>query len=254
MLAQLLPADLFSILLVFARIGAAVMLFPGFGENHVNPRVRLLIAATLSVVVTPVVMPTLPRLPDNLIEMFLLLGGEIVIGLFIGALTRLLVSSLQIAGTIIGFQTSLANAMVFDPINAQQGSVIAAYLNIVGVFLLFITDLHHLMLLALTDSYTLFVPGVAPPIGDVSETAVRFLARSFGLGMQIAAPFMVVAMLFYISLGLLARLMPQVQIFFIAMPLQIMLGFFVMSLTISAAMFWFLESFETGMHGLLDRG
>lgn len=254
MLAQLLPNDMFSILLVFARVGSAVMLMPGFGEVYVNPRVRLLLASALALVVAPVVTPHLPPLPDTLIRLFLVLGGEMAIGLFLGGLTRLLVSTLQIAGVVIGFQTSLASAQVFDPVNAQQGSVIGAYLNVIGIFLIFVSDLHHLMLIALTDSYTFFVPGVVPPMGDIAETAVVFLSRSFVLAMQMAAPFIVVGLLFYIGLGLIARLMPQVQVFFIAIPLQIMLGFFLLALTFSAGMFWFLEYFESGMHGLLDVG
>ena len=254
MLAQLLPNDMFSILLVFARVGSAVMLMPGFGEVYVNPRVRLLLASALALVVAPVVTPYLPALPDTLIQLFLVVAGEMAIGLFLGALTRLLVSSLQIAGVVIGFQTSLASAQVFDPVNAQQGSVIGAYLNVIGIFLIFASDLHHLMLIALTDSYTFFVPGVVPPMGDIAETAVIFLSRIFVLAMQMAAPFIVVGLLFYIGLGLIARLMPQVQVFFIAIPLQITLGFFLLALTFSAGMFWFLEYFEAGMHGLLDVG
>ncbi len=135
-----------------------------------------------------------------------------------------------------------------------EGSLIGTFLNVVGVFMIFVTDLHHLMLIALADSYTVFVPGVAPPLGEMSRTAAEFVARSFLLGVQIAAPFIVVGLVFYIGLGLLARLMPQVQVFFIAIPLQIMLGFSVMAMTMSAGLYWFLTNFESGMIGFIGRG
>jgi flagellar biosynthetic protein FliR len=254
MLDQLLPNDVFSIALVFMRIGSAMMLLPGFGESYVPPRIRLLIALALSVIVTPIVSASLPPMPGDTLGLAVLVGGEIVIGLFFGALARFLLSALHVAGVVIGFQTSLANAQIFDPINAQQGSLIGTFLNVVGVFLIFVTDLHHMMLMALADSYTVFVPGAPPPIGELSQTATRFLARSFVLGLQISAPFVVVGTVFYIGLGLLARLMPQVQVFFIAIPLQIVLGFSVMAMTLSAGLYWFLTNFESGLIGFLGRG
>lgn len=254
MLQQLIPNDLFSLMLVFARIGGAVMLLPGFGENYVSPRIRLLFALALTVVLTPIVIEWLPGQPDTLLEIFFLVGGEVLIGVFFGGLARLMVSSLHVGGTIIGFQTSLGNATLLDPGTEQQGSIIAALFNVIGIFLIFAADLHHLMLLALADSYHVFQPGAPPPIADLSDTAARVFAESFALGMQIAAPFIVVGLVFFIGVGLLARLMPQVQVFFIAMPIQIMLGFLVMTLTLSASMLWFLSNYESMLNGFLGRG
>lgn len=254
MLDQLLPNDLFSIVLVFLRLGAAMMLLPGFGESYVAPRIRLIIAIALALVVTPVVSATLPPMPEDTLRLFVLIAGEIVVGLYFGALARFLLSALHVAGVVIGFQTSLANAQIFDPVNAQQGSLLGTFLNVIGVFLIFATDLHHMMLTGLVDSYAVFLPGSPPPLGELSLTAVRFVGRSFALGLQIASPFIVVGMVFYIGLGLLARLMPQVQVFFIAVPLQIMLGFSVMAMTLSAGLYWFLSNFESGLIGFLGRG
>jgi flagellar biosynthetic protein FliR len=253
MLDQLLPNDLFSILVVFARVGSAIMLMPGFGEVFVPARARLGIALALSLIVAPVVAQTLPGLPPDLIRLFLVVGGEVAIGLFIGATVRLLLSALHVAGVVIGFQTSLSNATFFDPANAQQGALIAAFMNVLGVLLIFAADLHHLMLAGLVDSYVVFRPGNLPPLGDFSEVAVRLLARSFDLGLQIAAPFVVVGLVFYVGLGLLARLMPQIQVFFIAVPLQLALGFLVMALTLSAGMLWFLDGFQASVSGLFGR-
>lgn len=254
MLDRLIPDDLFSILLVFVRIGAAMMLLPGFGEAYVAPRIRLIIGLALALVVTPVVSGSLPPMPKDVLHLAVLVAGEIAIGLFFGSLARFLVSALHVAGVIIGFQTSLANAHIFDPVNAQQGSLIGTFLSVVGVFLIFVSDLHHMMLIALADSYTVFVPGAVPPLGELSETAARFVARSFVLGLQIATPFVVVGLVFYIGLGLLARLMPQVQVFFIAIPLQLILGFSVMAMTLSAGLYWFLTNFESGMVGFIRGG
>ena len=113
-----------------------------------------------------------------------------------------------------------------------------------GVFLIFFANLHYLMLMGVIDSYSLFVPGAAIPVGDFTEVGSHMLGQSFLLAMQISAPFLVVGFVFYLGLGLLARLMPQVQVFFIIMPLQIVLGFLILAATLSAGMMWFLGHFE----------
>jgi flagellar biosynthetic protein FliR len=212
MLRELITGDLFALVFVFARIGAAVMLLPGFGEVFVAARIRLLLAVGITVVVAPVVAPYVPPTPVGPLNMFAAIGQELVIGLFIGAMARMMVAALHTAGVIIGFQTSLANAQLFDPVNANQGSLIGSFLNVLGVFLIFAANLHHLMLMAVIDSYSLFVPGAALPVGDFSDVAARILSQSFLLAMQLSAPFIVMGMLFYLGMGLLARLMPQVQI------------------------------------------
>lgn len=253
MLSQLLPSDLFALVLVFARIGSAIMLLPGFGEVYVSGRARLIIALALSLVITPIVVGLLPALPKTMGELLLLVGSEVLIGLFIGAIARFLVSSLHIAGVVMSFQTSLASAMAFDPSTAQQGSMIGTFLSVVGVFMIFIANLHHLMLAGLADSYTLFIPGSPLPVGDFAEMASRLIANSFALALKIAAPIMIIGLIFYLGLGLLARLMPQVQIFFVAIPLQIALGFFILALTLTAAMSLFLDNFEAHWLTLLGR-
>jgi flagellar biosynthetic protein FliR len=251
MLDQFLSGGLFGYLLVFARIGGALSVLPGFGEAYVAPRVRLVIALLISLVVTPLVQRTLPELPASVWALFLLIAAEVVIGLFFGGIARLLIAGLQTAGMIVAFQTNLASALINDPASAQQGSIIGNFFVAMGVLLIFMTDLHHVLLRGLVDSYSLFTPGAFPEAGDMAEMVTRVVAESFNTAMQIAAPYTVVGLVFYLGLGLLARLMPQVQVFFIAVPLQIVLSFAVMMLTISAGMLWFLDRFADTMGGFL---
>src|SRR4051812_32924032 len=208
-------------LLIFARIGSAAILLPGIGENYVSTRVRLLFAGAMTIVVAPVLAPGLPSLPSSPLSILLLLGGEIGIGLFFGTVLRCTMIALEIAGTLISFQIGLATASIFNPLLSDQGSATGVLVTIVGLVLLFETDMHHLMLRALIDTYTLFTPGNLPPIGDFTEVISRTVTRSFALGMQLSAPFIVILTLMYVALGLMSRLMPQLQIFFVALPLQI---------------------------------
>jgi len=246
-LSQLLTGEVFAYLLIFARTGSAMVLLPGFGENYISVRVRLLLALAFTLVVSPVVSPHLPALPASPVALSLLLGGEIGVGLFIGTIGRIMVVALEIAGTLISFQIGLATAAIFNPLVSDQGQLVSVLISITGMVLLFETDLHHLMLRALVDSYALFVPGALPPIGDFTETVTHTVSRSFVIGMQIAAPFLVVSTMMYLALGLTSRLMPQLQIFFLALPLQIGLGFLLLGMTLSTLLLWFLRNFAETM-------
>lgn len=252
MLERLLALETFSYLLVFSRLGAAAMIMPGIGEAFVPVRIRLLVALTVTVVMYPVVQPALPATPDSFFAVVLLLAGEITIGIFIGSVARILATALSTTGTIVAFLTGFANATLFNPLLQDQGAITSVFYALLGTLLIFVTDLHHLMFAAFAESYIMFVPGAALPFDNFSEAISRLVAGSFALGVQLAAPFIVVVTLFYICLGILARLMPQFQVFFVGLPLQIMLGLTIMVVSISAIMMWFLEYFATGMSSFIN--
>lgn len=254
MLEQLLVTDVYLFMAVFARMGAAVMVLPGFGELTIPPRVRLAFAMTLAFVLFPLVADLIPPMPSNAFGLAALIGGEVLIGIVIGAISRILVSTLQVAGTVIAFNSGLGSAQLFDPTVGQQGAITGAFLATIGVTLLFVTNLHHLMLFALVDSYQLFAPGGGFPVGDFSDIAAQFVTRSFRMGLQIAMPVVVVGVMIYIAMGLMARLMPQIQVFFIALPLQMLVAFTIMALTIGAGMLLFLNHFETAIRSVLIVG
>ena len=244
MLAELLPLDVFAVFLVFVRIAAALMLMPGFGEAYVSVQIRLAAAAVLTVTISPLVIGTLPILPSTPLELLLLVLGELVVGVLIGAAARLMMSALHVAGTVIAFQSSLGFAMFIDPTQGIQAALIATFLTLLGLVLIFATGLHMMMIRALADSYVLFTPGQLPPVADFAALAVRYVSSSFRIGIQIAAPFIVYGLVFYIGLGILARLLPQIQIFFIAIPLQIFLALIIFGLVLAPTMIWFLDHFE----------
>lgn len=252
-LSAIIGADLLSFFLVFCRLGSAMMVLPGFGDSFVSPRLRLVLALAVTLIVTPVIGAGLPQLADAGAAVGIILL-EIGVGLFLGISVRLLMSALQVAGTVIAFQSSLANAFVFDVASAQQGAITSSFLTTLGVVLVFVTDLHHLMLAGLVDSYRVLPPGALPPMGDFTVTVVRLVGDSFRIGIQLAAPFILVGILVSVGMGLLTRLMPQAQIFFVAMPLQILLGLLVFGLTLSVGMGWFMGVFEDRISTILLAG
>jgi flagellar biosynthetic protein FliR len=251
---ELMAADLFKILLVFARIGAALMLLPGFGNVLVSARARLLLALILSLLLEPSLGGRLPPMPADPLSLFLLLAGEVTIGVFFGLVAQILVSPLDLAGSTIGYAVGLTNMFVFDPLSEQQSALLTGFLNLTAINLVFLSNAHHLMFQAMVDSYTLLVPGRPLPTDDFSATLVRTLGEAFVMGFKLSAPLMVFALTFNTALGLLSRLVPQMQVFLVGLPVQILGGLAIFSACLAPILSWFLRHFTDGMTSFLAPG
>ncbi|ESR26790.1 flagellar biosynthetic protein FliR [Lutibaculum baratangense] len=253
MTVDLLPSAALTFLMIFVRVGTLVMLMPVLGETTIPVRVRLVFALVLTLVFYPVIGGLMPAVPTTLGQLLALLFGELVIGFFIGLLVRLVMSALQVAGSVIAMQTGLGFAQSFDASQGQQSAVFSSFLSVLAIALIFVTNLHHLFLAAIFDSYTLFPPGTIPPVEDGLRLGVRIVAESFALGVQISAPFLAFGLIFYFGLGILARLMPQVQVFFVAAPANIMIGFVMFAALLGVMMLWFLSYLENAVTPFLAR-
>ncbi|GHD61034.1 flagellar biosynthetic protein FliR [Thalassobaculum fulvum] len=239
-LEEFLPLRVFEILMVFARAGSAMLMLPGIGETFVPVRVRLLLSAVLALAVAPAIAPQLPPEPTSAAGLLALIAGEVLIGIYFGLVARILLLTLDTAGRIISFSSGLASATIFNPSITEQGTAIGLILTMLGILLLFITDLHHLVIRAVVESYAVFRPGGELMFGDLSEAVTELVAGSFKVAVQLSAPFYVFSLLFFVCLGVLARLMPQLQIFFIGLPVQIYVGMLVLATILGAMMTAFL--------------
>lgn len=243
-----LPETAYLYLLLFARVGTMLMLIPALGEQIIPARMRLSFALVFSLVLYPLITPSLPGLPANLVEVIILVLHELVIGLILGGITRLVVMSAQVAGAVIAFQSGLSVAQSADPTNGGiQGVIVGSFLSFLGITLIFATDLHHVALAAVYDSYMIFSPTDPIMFGDVAELAIETIAGAFVIGVQMSAPFIVFGLVFYLGIGILARMMPQLQVFFIAMPATISVGLVLLMLLLSMMMGWYLLHFENAL-------
>jgi flagellar biosynthetic protein FliR len=239
-----LPTIAATFMLVFARIGMMVMLLPGLGELSVPPRVRLTVALVLTAILMPLHRNAYQIDLRAMGPVLLMLGQEILIGAVLGLTARLAISALQVAGSVVAQQLGLGFVTAVDPTQGQQGMIVGNFLTILGITLVFATDMHHLVIAALNDSYTLFKPGDTMAMGDVAALFTRTSATAFRIGVQLAAPFLVFGLLFNLGLGVLSRLMPQMQVFFVGMPLSILVGFLILLLVVGAMMGTFLDHLQ----------
>jgi flagellar biosynthetic protein FliR len=245
-LQELVVANIFAFLLIFMRFGLALMIMPGIGDSFVSPMIRLLFALAISFVLTPILSAHLPAMPAGTGPLLGLLASEAFIGIFIGTVMRLLVSALDTAGTIASIQAGFSNAIIFNPTTEAQGTIMSAVYSALGVTLILVADVHHQMLAAVVNSYSLF-PATAgfPDMGSTSETIIRTVSVAFRTGTQLAIPFLVVGTLTQVGFGLMGRLMPQIQVFFLAMPVQIFLSLLLLALCLSSGVIYWLNGYET---------
>lgn len=245
-----LPALAVTFILMFARLGTMTMLMPGIGERGIPMRIRLVIALMLTLVLLPIYRGNYPSVSMTTFgPIVALLVQEVIVGAVLGLTARLTLSALEVAGATIAHQMGLGFAMAVDPTQGQQGMLIGNMLAMLGVALIFATDLHHLAIGALDQSYALFRPGEFLPTSDVTQLMLMIISSAFKIGVQLAAPFLVFGLLFNLGLGILARLMPQLQVFFLGLPLSIMIGFAMLFAFIGAVMLGFLGHLETVLLG-----
>lgn len=237
----LLPEISTVFVLVFARIGTLVMLMPGIGERFIMSRGRLSLAFFIALMITPMARPLI-TLPTETAGLVSLLISEILIGLSIGVCVRMLMASLQTAGVIVAQTMGLGFAMTVDPTGGLQNPSIGNLLTMLGITLILTSDLHHVSIAAMHESYRMLPPGGLPEMSDMVQLAIRAVTQGFALAVQIAAPFVVFGLLFNIGLGVLARMMPQLQVFFLAIPASILGGMLVLLAVIGVMMSVFLDN------------
>lgn len=247
LLEEYLTSSILAFILVFVRIGSAMMILPGIGDSFTPRNIRLYVALGISVTLTPFLQRYLPSDVPSTAMLLTLIMTEFLIGLFFGTVARIFMTALDTGGMVVSLSTGLANAQLFNPIMAGQGSIMGAFLSVTGVVVVFATNLHHLMIYGLVDSYVGFPVGEIPDVGSMAEFITRSVSASFLIGVQIGAPFLVVGLMVYIGMGVLTRLMPQIQVFILALPLQILLGFITMALVLSTALLFWVGRYEEAM-------
>lgn len=224
-LLEALPTLAFQAALVFCRLAAATMLLPGLGEAEVPATLRLSIAVLLVLTLAPVLAPALPPMPADAWPLAALVAQEVIVGLWIGLLARFVALALAQAGQVIALMMGLASPLQGDALLGATATAPARLFGLATAALVLASGLYEMPLRALVASYEVLPAGAGLPSGAAAETVVQGAAALALLAIQLAAPFVIAAIFFNAGLGLVARLAPQAQVFFIAAPAQIIGGF-----------------------------
>ncbi len=222
-----------------------MMLIPGFSASYVTMRTRLFLSIAISLAVGSMLVPTLEvEINDTPVGMLVAIFAEVSIGFMIGGLARIIGASIHIAGMIMSMQSAMAQAVLFDPSQGSQGAIFGNFMEITGLVLLFSLNLHHLLLLAIAGSYDIYPISELPDFALIADSAAALMSNSFLMAFQLASPLIIVGLLTNLASGLLARLMPSFQVFFVITPAQIMVSFFLLGATLSSTLMWYIHYLE----------
>ncbi len=245
--AQALALEVERAAVLFARLGAAVMLLPGLGEREVPVRVRLVFALWLTLLGLPVLgAEIVPPADDG--ALLRLLTVEITTGLMLGASARIVVGALHLAGSIVAALATLSAASLFDPRQGGPTTIPSQLYFVAGTTLLLVLDLHHFLLAGLFGSYEA-IPTGEFAAGEAAEWLARVSTAIWPLALRLAAPVVLVGLASQIALGLAARLVPGIQIFLVALPLQILVALAAFGMGAAAALAVFARSFAEQLSG-----
>lgn len=216
-------------------------------------QIRLLFALALSFLLYPALMPILPHQPEEVSELVRLIAGEALIGIFFGSMMQLLMITVETAGSVISAQMGLSNAMILNPMLATQSTLPSAFMGSAALALLFLTGLDHLLLRGLMDTYEVFPSGAEVEVSDMLQSYMRLVGRSFQVGVELAGPFLIIGLLLNVALGIMQRMIPQVQLFLVIVPVQIWGGMALFAATMGVMMTAWLRFSDSAIGDLLAR-
>ena len=228
-LAEIAGPTALAAFAVFLRVGAAMTLLPAFGEQSIPVRVKLMISFGFTAIVAPSVVGDLPALsPQDLAGRLLL--TETIIGLSLGAVLRLFILVLQLAGTMAAQSVSISQIMGGAGLDPQPA--IGHIMVVAGLAIAVILGLHVKTAQFLIYSYELLPPGQLPLPGDLLSWGVARVSRAFALGFGLAMPFVITSLLYNLTLGVINRAMPQLMVAFVGAPAITMGGLLLLALSL----------------------
>ena len=253
------PTDLisnyaFALVLTLARVGAILAMLPGLGETSVPAVMKSGTLLCLTMLLLPIVAPAFSPPPESEVALGLMVLAELANGLWFGWLTRVIVTSLPMVGQIIADFAGLSNILMPSPELGAQASAIGRLYEVAVPTLILSTGLYAELLSALVGFYRVVPAGTLAGSPDSVALAVTVIVESFNLALRLASPFIVASIAWHLATGLIARLVPRLQIFFVGMPGQIWLGLSLLALLSSAIIGAWIEAVGTGFLALPGGG
>ena len=221
-----------AFILVLLRVSAMVVTIPVISDASVPARLKAALSILITLIIFPLVLTKIPQ-PANYPVLILMyrMAGEVMIGLIIGYAARLIIAGIQMAGDIIGFQMGLSIANILDPMTSEQVSIITELQYLMALLIFLAVDAHHIFFSAIIQSYSLLNPLAFHFSGSLMQSIFSFSQEMFVIAVKLAAPLMAVMLFTNVGLGIVARTVPQINIFIVGMPLQIAIGLIFLGVT-----------------------
>jgi len=226
-------AEFERFLFVFLRVGALILFVPVFGSRQIPASLKIGFSLFLAIVIFPLVQGRPLPEPQGIFQLSTFLIADVTIGLGIAFITRLIFTAVQIAGTVVDFQMGFGVVNVIDPQTDTQVSVTAQFHNILAILIFLAVDAHHFIIQAIVESFFIINPAEINFSGITPGYMLYLFSATFTTAVKIAAPVMAILFFLSVGLGLVARTVPQMNVFIVGFPLQIGVGLLMVGLSIS---------------------
>ncbi|TDA69407.1 MAG: flagellar type III secretion system protein FliR [Clostridia bacterium] len=218
-----------AFLLVSSRVTAFMVSSPLFSLRDIPALARTGLGVLVALLLfTAVPLPA--DLPGPWLEYVFLVTKEIFVGLTLGIVSTMVYNSLRTAGELIDLQTGFGMANLFDPVTGSSTSLLGQYLSTLGILVFLELDGHHLLIRALADSFSLLPLGKGSFGGPLTSSVITIFIGVFVLGLRLAAPVVAVLLVSDIALALVARTVPQLNVFILGFPIKAGLAILLLSL------------------------
>ncbi len=243
---QLIPVEQFqTFLVVTSRVAGFIGAIPVISSVQTPGRIKVAMVVAISLALFPLMADAVPHVSFSPIPFLLLLISEVLLGLLLGLVARLIFTAVEFGATVIGYQMGFAAANVFDPQNQRQVALISQFQNIFAILIFLAVNGHFLFLQTAVLSYKLLPPGQLNLSGEAVPYLMKLSSHMFTLGVQFCAPVLAVLLLSGLILGILARVFPQLNVFLISFPINIGTAFIVIALTLSMLQVLIRREFDT---------
>ena len=233
-----------ALFIAFCRVAGCIMVLPGFSTARVPMTFRLLLAATVSMAMLPLMWDSIyPRVQGGLPVYVLTLGHETFIGVVLGLITRFYAQGLQFLGTVITAMIGLNTPPAGDILEDTSEGQLTNLLTFAGLMVLFMMDFHHQLFLALAQSYNTWPVDGSFDAQKALVTLVDTLAATFAVMLRLASPFILFNVLFNVAIGFINKLAPVVPVYFISTPYQVLGGLLLFYFGVVSLLSLFAEAF-----------
>ncbi|MEA2101248.1 MAG: flagellar biosynthetic protein FliR [Thermodesulfobacteriota bacterium] len=231
-----------TLLLIFVRVGICFAVLPIFGSNLLPRRISAMLALFLSLVLLPVVGPVDIDIQDmDVFFLLIVLVQNLLVGLCLGLSINIIFSGAQVAGQLVGFQMGFAMANVLDPMTGATAPVTANLLYVTAILIFFALGGHYFLIRGLVESFTLVPIAAEIPRAGFFSITVAYGSKMFLIALKVASPVIAVLLLMNVSFALVARAVPQMNVFIMSFPLTIAVGLIFITVVIKMLPF-FLEA------------
>ncbi|MHC4460019.1 MAG: flagellar biosynthetic protein FliR [Planctomycetota bacterium] len=221
---ELMIEKLLGFAMVLTRISSFFLVLPVFGWKSIPVRIKVAITVLLTIFFSMITASAIESREVSVLEAILLLANEAVYGLALGLIVYLVFATVKFSGRIIERQMGLAMAQVLDPLTGERSQPLGMLLEMIFILLFLSANGHHMFLLIISRSYEAFPAGSIPTTAVLAGGIIKAGSTLLVAGLRLAAPLLAAFLVLMVALAVLARIVPEMNILFISLPLRVGLG------------------------------